>query len=150
LGTWTTTSPVSMPKSTRKKDIMQIMAAHRIPYAATASIAYPEDLVRKVQKAAEIKGTRFIHIYAPCPTGWKVPSEISVRLGRLVVQTRIFPLYEVENGVRYTLNEDSVGYLIDEYYKLQGRFKHLERETLDEIQLQVDEQWDRLKKLAAL
>jgi len=79
-----------------------------------------------------------------------VPSEISVRLARLVVQTRIFPLYEVEDGVRYTLNEEPVGYLIDEYYKLQGRFKYLEREALDLIQQQVDEQWARLKKLAAL
>ena len=150
LGTWTTTSPVEMPKSTRKKDIMQIMAAHRIPDAATASIGFPEDLVHKVQKAVEIKGTRFIHIYAPCPTGWKVPSELSVRLARLAVQSRIFPLYEVEDGTRYTLNRDSVGYLIDEYYALQGRFKHLGREQLDEIQQQVDEQWERLKKLAAL
>lgn len=150
LGTWTTTTPVEAPKSTRKKDIMQIMAAHRIPYAATASIAYPEDLVRKIQKAAGITGTRFIHIYAPCPTGWKVPSEISVRLARLVVQTRIFPLYEVENGIRYTLNEEPVGYLIDEYYKLQGRFKHLGREELDGIQEQVDQQWERLKALARI
>lgn len=150
MGAWTTTTPVEAPKTTRKKDIMQIMAAHRIPYAATASIAYPEDLVRKIQKAAGITGTRFIHIYAPCPTGWKVPSEISVRLARLVVQTRIFPLYEVENGIRYTLNEEPVGYLIDEYYKLQGRFKHLGREELDGIQEQVDQQWERLKALARI
>ena len=150
LGSWTSTNPTKMPKETRKKDIMQIMAAHRIPYAATASIAYPEDLVRKVQKAAGIKGTRFIHIYAPCPTGWKVPSEISVRLARLVVQTRIFPLYEVEDGTRYRINEETVGYLIDEYYKSQGRFKHLGRDQLDQIQAQVDQQWERLKSLSKL
>jgi len=150
LGTWTTTNPATSLKATRKKDIVQIMAAHRIPYAATASIAYPEDLVRKVQKAAAIKGTRFIHIYAPCPTGWKVPSEISVRLARLAVQTRIFPLYEVEDGERYTLNEESVGYLVDEYYRLQGRFKHLDRAGLDIIQEQVEQRWERLKALARI
>jgi len=150
MGTRTTTTPKDAPKSTRKKDIMQILAAHRIPYAATASIAYPEDLVRKVQKAATIEGTRFIHIYAPCPTGWKVPSEISVRLARMAVQSRIFPLYEIEDGVRYTLNQEPVGYLVDEYYKIQGRFRHLDSDALAKIQEQVDQQWQRLKSLASI
>ncbi len=150
LGAWTTTTPTGSPKPTRKKDIMQIMAAHRIPYAATASIAYPEDLVRKVQKAVSVHGTKFLHIYAPCPTGWKVPSEISVKLARLAVQTRIFPLYEVEDGERYTINLEPVGYLVDEYFRIQGRFKHLTREDLDRIQEQVDHNWERLKALARL
>ncbi|MFU8858138.1 MAG: thiamine pyrophosphate-dependent enzyme [Deferrisomatales bacterium] len=149
-GAWTTTTPTGSPKRTRKKDIMQIMAAHRIPYAATASIAYPEDLVRKVQKACRIRGTRFLHVYATCPTGWKVPSEVSVRLARLAVQTRIFPLYEVEGGEVYTINLEPVGYLVDEYYQGQGRFKHLGREDLDLIQEQVDHDWERLKALARL
>ncbi len=150
LGAWTTTTPTGSPKPTRKKDIMQIMAAHRVPYAATASIAYPEDLVRKVQRAVSIRGTKFLHIYAPCPTGWKVPSEISVKLARLAVQTRIFPLYEVEDGERYTINLEPVGYLVDEYFRIQGRFKHLSREDLDRIQEQVDHNWERLKALARL
>ena len=150
LGAWTTTTPTGSPKPTRKKDIMQIMAAHRVPYAATASIAYPEDLVRKVQKAVSVRGTKFLHIYAPCPTGWKVPSEISVKLARLAVQTRIFPLYEVEDGERYTINLEPVGYLVDEYFRIQGRFKHLSREDLDRIQEQVDRNWERLKALARL
>lgn len=149
-GAWTTTTPTGSPKRTRKKDIMQILAAHRIPYAATASIAYPEDLVRKVQKAGQFRGTRFLHVYATCPTGWKVPSEISVRLARLAVQTRIFPLYEVEGGERYTINVEPVGYLVDEYCQAQGRFKHLGREDLDRIQEQVDHDWERLKALARL
>ncbi len=149
-GAWTTTTPTGSPKRTRKKDIMQIMAAHRIPYAATASIAYPEDLVRKVQKAVSIRGTKFLHIYATCPTGWKVASEVSVRLARLAVQTRIFPLFEVEDGERYTINVEPVGYLVDEYYQAQGRFKHLGREDLDRVQEQVDHDWERLKALARL
>ncbi|HSH68775.1 MAG TPA: 3-methyl-2-oxobutanoate dehydrogenase subunit beta [Deferrisomatales bacterium] len=147
-GTWTTTTPTSRPKQTRKKDIIQILAAHRIPYAATASIAYPEDLVHKVQKAARIRGTKFLHIYAPCPTGWKVPSEISVKLARMAVQCNSFPLYEVEDGVRYTLNQRPVGYLVDEYYKLQGRFKHLSPGDLERIQKDVDAQWKRLERLS--
>ncbi len=150
VGAWTTTTPTGSPKPTRKKDIMGIMAAHRIPYAATASIAYPEDLVRKVQKAVSIRGTKFLHIYATCPTGWKVPSEIAVKLARLAVQTRIFPLYEVEDGERYTINLEPVGYLVDEYYRIQGRFKHLGRDDLDRIQAEVDHNWERLKALARL
>jgi pyruvate/2-oxoacid:ferredoxin oxidoreductase beta subunit len=149
-GAWTTTTPTGDPKKVRKKDIMQILAAHKIPYAATASIAYPEDLVRKVQKAASIEGTKFLHIYATCPTGWKVPSEISVRLARLAVQTRIFPLYELEDGERYTINVEPIGYLVDEYFQTQGRFQHLSREDLDRIQEETDHTWERLKALARL
>ncbi len=149
-GAWTTTTPTARPRQGRKKDIMQIMAAHRIPYAATASIAYPEDLVRKAERAASIRGTRFLHIYATCPTGWKVPSEVSVRLARLAVQCRMFPLYEVEDGERYTINVDPVGYLVDEYCRAQGRFRHLTREDLDHIQEDVDRGWERLQRLARL
>ncbi len=149
-GAWTTTTPTGSPKATRKKDIMQIMAAHAIPYAATASIAYPEDLVRKVQKAASIRGTKFLHIFATCPTGWKVPSEVSVGLARLAVQTRIFPLYEVEDGERYTINVEPKGYLVDAYFKAQGRFKHLTAEDLERIQERVDHGWSRLEALARI
>ena len=149
-GAWTTTTPTGRPKRARKKDIMQILAAHRIPYAATASIAYPEDLVRKVQRAATETGTKFLHIYATCPTGWKVPSEISIRLARLAVQTKIFPLYEVVDGEKYTINVEPKGYLVDEYYQAQGRFKHLGREDLDHIQAEVDHTWERLQALARL
>ncbi len=149
-GAWTTTTPTGSPKATRKKDIMQIMAAHAVPYAATASIAYPEDLVRKVQKAVSIRGTKFLHIFATCPTGWKVPSEVSVGLARLAVQTRIFPLYEVEDGERYTINVEPKGYLVDAYFKAQGRFKHLSDEELARIQERVDHNWDRLEALAGI
>lgn len=150
LGAWTTTTPTGSPKTVAKKDILQIMAAHRVPYAASASIAYPEDLVRKVEKAAALEGTKFLHVYATCPTGWKVPSELSVRLARLAVQTKIFPLYEVEEGERYTVNVEPVGYLVDEYYRAQGRFAHLSREGLDRVQREVDRAWARLKALERL
>jgi len=129
---------------------MRILAAHRIPYAATASIAYPEDLVRKVQRAAKIRGTRFLHIYATCPTGWKVPSEASVRMARMAVQARVFPLYEIEDGERYTLSPETKGYLVDDYLKAQGRFSHLSPEDLERIQAEVDHDWNRLKALSAL
>ncbi|NJD61749.1 MAG: 3-methyl-2-oxobutanoate dehydrogenase subunit beta [Deltaproteobacteria bacterium] len=149
-GAWTTTTPAGSLKGVRKKDIVQILAAHRIPYAATASIAYPEDLVRKVRKAASIQGTRFLHIFASCPTGWKAPSENSVLLARLAVQTRIFPLYEVESGERITINVEPAGLMVEEYCKAQGRFHHLTQEELNGIQAEVDHNWERLKMMTKL
>jgi len=144
-GSWTTTTPVRHFKDRPKKDIVAILAAHRIPYVATASIGYPEDLFRKVKKAKEIKGTRFIHIYAPCPTGWKTRPEDTVKLARMVVQNAIFPLYEVENGEKYTLNiklNDKKP--INDYLKLQGRFRHLTEEEIEHMQQEVDKKWEKL------
>jgi pyruvate/2-oxoacid:ferredoxin oxidoreductase beta subunit len=147
-GAWTTTTPSREWKKMRKKNIVEALVAHRIPYAATASIAYPEDLVRKVKKARAIKGSKFIHIFASCPTGWRIPSEMSIKIARMAVQTNIFPLYEVEGGVRYTINLNPKGYLVKEYFRLQGRFKHLTESDLDQIQQMVNEDWDLLQRRA--
>ncbi|MGQ9477690.1 MAG: 3-methyl-2-oxobutanoate dehydrogenase subunit beta [Candidatus Bipolaricaulia bacterium] len=143
-GSWTTTTPTKHPKDEPKKDMMAIMAAHRIPYAATASPAYPEDLVQKMQKAKAIRGTKFIHIISPCPPGWKSASELSVKLARLAVQTKIFPLYEVENGTKWTITLEPQGLPVEEYLKLQGRFRHLSPEEIKKIQETVDAEWARL------
>jgi pyruvate/2-oxoacid:ferredoxin oxidoreductase beta subunit len=147
-GAWTTTTPGAEWKKMRKKNIVEALVAHRIPYAATANIAFPEDLVRKVQKAKGLKGSRFIHIYASCPTGWRIPSEMSVKIARMAVQTNIFPLYEVENGVKYTINYKPKEYLVREYFKLQGRFRHLREMDLDQIQEMVNEDWGLLLRKA--
>ncbi len=149
-GAWTTTTPGEGWKRMRKKNIVEALVAHRIPYAATASIAYPEDLVKKVRKAKTIKGSKFIHIFASCPTGWRLPSELSVKIARMAVQTNIFPLYEVENGVKYTINHMPKGFLVREYFKLQGRFKHLTDSDLEEIQEMVDEDFKLLLKKAGV
>ncbi|HHF53139.1 MAG TPA: pyruvate synthase subunit beta, partial [candidate division WOR-3 bacterium] len=144
-GAWTTTTPVRHPEDKPKKNIMEIMAAHGIPYAATATPAYPEDLIRKFKKAKETKGMRFIHILAPCPPGWKIPSDISIKVARLAVQTGVFPLYEIENGKKYTINYLPPEKLpVVEYLKLQGRFKHLQEEDVEFIQKMVDENLDNL------
>ena len=143
-GAWTTTTPGHDWKKMRKKNIVEALVAHRIPYVATASIAFPDDLIRKAQKAREIKGSRFLHIYASCPTGWRIPSEMSVKIARMAVQTNIFPLYEVENGKSYTINYKPREYLVREYFRLQGRFRHLTDHDLDQIQAMVDEDWQRL------
>jgi len=147
-GAWTTTTPGQEWKKMRKKNIVEALVAHRIPYAATANIAFPEDLVRKVQKARVMKGSRFIHIFASCPTGWRIPSEMSVKIARMAVQTNIFPLYEVEDGFKYTINYKPKEYLVREYFKLQGRFRHLTDKDLDQIQEMVNEDWELLLRKA--
>lgn len=146
-GAWTTTTPVKHYKRGRKKNIVEIMAAHRIPYAATASIGYPEDLARKLKKAKETKGFRFIHILAPCPTGWKSDPKYTVKLAKLAVQTDVFPIYEVEDGIRYKQNiKIKERKPITEYFKYQGRFKHLKEEEVEFIQKKIDEDYEILLK----
>lgn len=144
LMSWTTTTPHTALKETPKKDIMQIMAAHRIPYAATASPAYPEDFLMKMRKAKEIKGLRFIHILSSCPPGWKFPSELAVKISRLAVETKIFPLYEIEKGRKYNLTVEPKGLPVSAYLKLQGRFSQLTKEDIKYIQENVDEEWQVL------
>jgi pyruvate/2-oxoacid:ferredoxin oxidoreductase beta subunit len=149
-GAWTTTTPGRQWKRLRKKNIVEALVAHRIRYAATASIAYPEDLMGKTAKAKTMTGSRFLHIFASCPTGWRLPSEMSVKIARMAVQTNIFPLYEVEDGLHYTINYKPKGYLVNEYFRLQGRFKHLTDEDLAQIQEMVDEDWNLLLRKAGM
>jgi len=148
-GAWTTTTPVKHYKRGPKKNIMEIMVAHHVPYCATANIAYPEDFIRKVQKAKGMKGTKFIHLYAPCPTGWKHPPDIMVKVARLATETNVFPIYEVEGGI-YKINKKiRTPKPVSEYVKLQGRFRHLNEEEVTFIQKEVNRNWERLLKLEA-
>ncbi|MEJ2096375.1 MAG: thiamine pyrophosphate-dependent enzyme [Deltaproteobacteria bacterium] len=145
-GTLTTTTPEGGWKRSRKKNIMEIMAAHRIPYAASASIAFPDDMRQKFDKARRLRGgARFLHVFATCPTGWGIPSELSIKIARLAVQCNIFPLYEVENGVTYTLNYQGDA-RVDAYLGFQGRFRHLSEKDIRDIQRMVDEDWDLLMR----
>jgi pyruvate/2-oxoacid:ferredoxin oxidoreductase beta subunit len=145
---WTTTTPVTKPKENPKKDIMAIMADHRIPYAATATIAYPEDLLRKMEKAKRIRGTRFIHLLSPCSPGWRIPSELTIKISRLAVRSRIFPLYEIENGRSYNIQEEPHTVPVKEYLKLQGRFSHLTDQEIEKIQEMADDEWQHLLRKA--
>ena len=145
-GSWTTTTPPPELKAQPKKDIVQIMAAHRVPYVATASIAYPDDFVRKIRKAKETRGFKFFYAFSPCPVGWRFPSEVTIRLARLAVQAKVFPLYEVENGDRYTLNVEPEGIPVSEYLRPQGRFNFLREGDLERIQENVDREWERLMR----
>ena len=122
-GAWTTTTPSD--KVRPKKNIMEIMAAHVIPYAATACVAFPDDFIVKMKKARDIRGTRFFHVLATCPTGWRIPSSHAVKIARLAVHTNAFPLYEVENGERYTITVKSRNIPVRQYLEPQGRFRNL-------------------------
>jgi pyruvate/2-oxoacid:ferredoxin oxidoreductase beta subunit len=123
-----------------KKDIMAIMQAHRIPYAATVSVAHPEDFIKKVRKAKSVKGLKFIHALSPCPPGWKMNPQLTVEIARMAVDTHIFPLYEIEGG-KIRITRKGKGDPVRDYLKSQGRFRHLTDEEIEKIQRAVDENW---------
>ncbi len=139
---WTITTPTG--RTARKKNMMEIMAAHRIPYAATASIGYPQDLMDKVQKARSMEGTKFIHILTPCATGWRMAENLTVTAAMLAVETRIFPLYEIEDGKRYTITYDPIGLPVEEYLKSQGRYRHLSAADIERMQAETNDEWEGL------
>jgi pyruvate/2-oxoacid:ferredoxin oxidoreductase beta subunit len=140
---YTTTTPGGKP--TFRKDMMQIVAAHRIPYAATASIAYVEDLKRKVERARTCGGTAYLHILATCPTGWFFEPAESVDLARLAVQTLVWPLYEVIHGTEFRITHKvTKPKPVSEYLKPQGRFSQVTEEALAQFQQQVEKDYDQL------
>jgi pyruvate/2-oxoacid:ferredoxin oxidoreductase beta subunit len=134
------------PTPRPRKDLIDILAAHRIPYAASCSVAYPVDLVEKVQKARAIRGTRFLQVLAPCPPGWKVSSDETIDLARQAVRTRVFPLYEVEKGRRWRFTADHPGDPVEPYFRRQGRFANLTSEQVRHLQSEVDARWETLKR----
>jgi pyruvate/2-oxoacid:ferredoxin oxidoreductase beta subunit len=144
---WTGTSPRGNTR--RKKQIMEIMAAHRIPYAATACIGFPEDLMGKVKRAKGVRGTRFLHLLSPCPTGWKTEEHLSPKVAVAAVETNIFPLYEMVDGLKYTINHMSHGLPVETYLSLQGRYRHLGPAEIMEIQAEADRKWADLRDKAA-
>jgi pyruvate ferredoxin oxidoreductase beta subunit len=149
FGASTTTSPagkVVPGQVTWKKNMAEIAAAHDIPYVATACPSYPLDLIGKVKKAARIRGPAYVHILSVCPTGWRLPPELSIKAGRLAVETGVFPLYEVDDG-RYRITVD-VGKLrpVNDYLKIQGRFRHLDETMIEKIQKRVATEYERLQR----
>jgi pyruvate ferredoxin oxidoreductase beta subunit len=148
----TTTSPsgeFSFGNMRPKKPMPEIMAAHGIPYSATASAAYPRDLQKKVKKALSIKGPKYLHVHVPCPTGWYADSVDTIKIGRLAVETGLFPLYEIENGVVTNVMKPKTRPPVEEYLKTQNRFKHLfakegGAEVIKQIQALADKNAQRL------
>jgi pyruvate ferredoxin oxidoreductase beta subunit len=126
-----------------------IVAAHDIPYVATACPSYPFDMMEKVKKGLAVNGPAFINVLSVCPTGWRSSVELSVRLGRLAVQSNVFPLYEVINGKYHISYVPEPARPIQEYFKLQGRFRHLSAGDVQAIQEKVTHDFEALKARAA-
>ncbi|HRR41565.1 MAG TPA: pyruvate synthase subunit PorB [Syntrophales bacterium] len=144
----TTTSPAGKAikgQRTGKKNLPEIMVAHNVPYVATACPSYPIDLVNKVKKARDLKGPAYLHVFSMCPTGWRSSSETVIKLGRLAVETGVFPLYEVENG-KYRITQEIPKKLrpVKDYLELQGRFRHLTPDDMALVQARVDREWRKL------
>ena len=152
---WTTTTWSG--KGETKKDLVEIIKAHDPAYLATASVGYPEDIYEKTLKAKGIKGPKYIEILAPCPPGWKFPMNKTLELGRLAVETGLWPLYEYQNGRHYftgvsrqLLTGAREFKPVEEYIKLQGRFSHItspqiNQEALQDITKRRDEYWKRMR-----
>lgn len=156
-GASTTTSPAGKKvpgKLERKKDLIGIIIAHGVKYAATLNPAYPVDMYNKIVKAYSIRGPSFLHYFTPCPTGWRFDPAKSIELARLAVLTRVWPLFEYENGT-YRINVlVKSPRPIEEYIKPQGRFSHLllpeNKELLEGFKRDVEEYWNHLLKLAGI
>lgn len=148
-GAKTTTSPAGKNrpgKITPKKNMFEIVAAHNIGYAATASIGYPQDFMKKIAKAKAHPGTSYIHVMAPCPTGWSTPTDTTATVAREAVDCGLWYLAEFENG-KYKLNRDPKEFKsVEDYIKGQGRFKHLGDTELKLIAEERDAMWKRIRE----
>lgn len=148
-GAATTTSPAgskSIGQTTWKKNMAAIAVAHGAPYVATASPAYPMDLMNKVKKASLVPGPAYIHIYSPCPTGWRCGIEESIEVAKLATQTKVFPLYEVIDGQYFLSRKVAKPKPITDYFKIQRRFRHLTDADVQKIQARVDLEYEDLLK----
>ena len=144
-GSKTTTSPAgdNIPGSTNtKKNMFEIVAAHGIQYAATASIGYPQDFLNKLQKASEVDGTSYIHVMAPCPTGWGTPIDETINLAKEAVDCGMWYLAEFEKG-EFLLNRQPGEFSdIEKYLKSQGRFRHLSEDDITLIAQERNAKWN--------
>lgn len=148
LGAVTTTTPTG--KEVRKKDMLGIMAAHGVPYVATVSLAHPEDALRKLEHALELRGFRFLHIFAPCPTGWKCEPSEGISLVRLAIRSGLYPVYEVDADGAVTINVEPEMSMeaLEKYFASQGRFRKT-RVDHAAIRAEIDRTWRRLRAQVA-
>ncbi|MFH1080677.1 MAG: thiamine pyrophosphate-dependent enzyme [Pseudomonadota bacterium] len=153
MGAITSTTPI-LTKQQHKKDFIKIMEAHDLPYLATVSPSYPIDLYDKFVKAKKIKGTRYIHMYVPCPPGWGFATKDTIKTGKLAVETGVVVLFEIENGkFRFTgrskiLAERGNRLPVINYLEKQGRFRKMNIEQLNQQQAWVDAKWQEYLRRA--
>ena len=127
-----------------KKNLFEIVSAHDIPYAATASVGYIEDYMAKVEKAAKIRGTKFIHVIAPCPTGWGVKTDETIDVAKEIVDTGLFYLAEYEAGQYRITKKPREFSPIEPYLRRQARFKHLSDEDIKIIEAGRNKKWEKI------
>ena len=152
-GAWATTSEVGKEqqgKPQKRKDLTSIMAAHGVPYVAQATVGNWRDLVSKAEKAIAVDGPAFLNVMAPCPRGWRIDSSMTAEICRMAVNSKFWPLFEVENGKwKLTPVRDKNLIPVKDFLKPQGRFKHLfkpgNEALLEEIQQDVDDFWAYLE-----
>ena len=143
-GVRTTTTPYG--KTEVKKDIMSIMAAHRVPYAATLSVAHRDDFMRKLAIAKRTRGFRFLLMLSPCPTGWKSEPTQSVELVDYAVRSGLFPVYEVFGGTHYRINVRRDGTPVEEFTQRQRRYRGVDID-LDAVRAQIELRWQFLETM---
>jgi pyruvate/2-oxoacid:ferredoxin oxidoreductase beta subunit len=143
FGAATTTTPVG--KHVEKKDILAVMAAHKIPYAASVSMAHPEDMMRKLTQALDARGFRFLHILSPCPTGWKSEPAEGIELVRLAVESGLYPVIEIADGRRWSVNiePDFSEAALRRFIESQGRFAR-SKVSVEEVRRAVLDSWEDL------
>lgn len=157
FGAKTTTTPAGKNSHgclTQKKNVFEIIAAHGLPYAATASVGYMNDFLKKLERAKGIRGTRFIHVIAPCPTGWGAPESKMVDLARDVVDCGLWYLAEYEGeqesgvpGGKFTLNRKPREFTsVRDYLKSQGRFRALSDEEISLVERSRDAKWEMIER----
>ncbi|WP_232698483.1 thiamine pyrophosphate-dependent enzyme [Brevibacillus daliensis] len=151
---WTQTTPVGEKgngKSQKGKDMPMIMAAHNIPYVATANPSFLPDYIEKLKKAMQVKnGMSYIHLYSGCPTGWKFPTEKTIEVGRLAVETNLYPLWECVDGKFRMTHEVKRRTPIQEYTRSMQKYAHLKDEEISQLQYSVDQNYRKLKNLCKI
>jgi pyruvate/2-oxoacid:ferredoxin oxidoreductase beta subunit len=146
----TSTTPVGSKikgKQMKKKNIPMIFAAHGVPYVATASVGYPEDLIAKINYGKTVKGFKMIIIHSPCPVGWRYDPAQTIQVARLAVQSGVWPLFEILDGEQMKLTYKPRELKpVGEYLKPQARFRHVTDEQIAGIQADTTKKWEKLLK----